>query len=136
MRFDLVENINTVWNDCLPLIEKSFRSKVHLNSALDYYSALLKEEVQLWIAYDENIIGAVITSIDEGSAAKIMSILSLGGTKIEQWIGIMDQTFTQYALENNCDAIEWVGRGGFTRFVEDYEPDGTVYVKLLGDKNG
>lgn len=127
-----IEDIDLHWKKCREILEKAFRGKVHADCADDYYPNLLTGHLQLWIARNENeIIGSAITIMEHGSRAKICTILSCAGDDLANWIDLLDVEITGFAKQNNCDAIEYIGRKGFTKFIPKYVEDGRIYVKLL-----
>jgi len=133
MRFVIInkESINEYWPRCRDILEKAFRGKVHADCVDDYYDLLKIGHLQLWIAQADDIVGAAVTVIEQGSKAKICTILSCAGDNLEKWIALLDSNISEFARENDCDAIEYIGRKGFTRFVPEYVEDGRIYVKLL-----
>ena len=137
MRVDLLtpEVAKHYWPTCRPIIEKAFRDIVQINSVDDYVEGLADGTFQLSVITDDaNVLGAVITSIDEGTNAKVLNVLSLAGEKLPLWIHLVDRHLIKFGKSNQCDAIEYVGRRGFTHFVPEYKEDGVVYVRMLGDE--
>ena len=130
------EQIDVYWERCLPLLKKAFRNRIHADKPEDYYEPLKSNELQLWVAVSDDVIGAVITCIEQGSNAKILYILSLGGEDLREWVSLMDKNLTIFAEYNKCAAIEAVTRQGFSRFVPDFVEDGRVYVKIIGGTHG
>lgn len=127
------QEVNSLWPVCRDILQASFQQRVHVHSVDDYYPFLLSGHYQLWIAIDrEEIIGAVVSSLEEGSNAKICNIMSLAGKDLTKWIGELDSKITEFAKLNGCYAVEAVTRKGFSRYVPDFVEDGMVYVKLTG----
>lgn len=125
------------WPRCREMLANAFRQKVHIHNVDDYYDLIKEGSLQLWAAIEnENLIGAIVTSLDEGSEAKICSIMSLGGDRLEDWIYDADKALDKFAEDNQCFALEYVGRRGFSILVPEYQEDGVVYVKIIGDKYG
>ena len=124
------------WPTCREILKDAFRQKLHIHAVDDYLPLLITSECQLWVALDKEIIGAVVTSIDEGSNARVCNILSLAGKDLESWLYLLDEKLTEFAKLNGCAALEYVGRGGFAKLLPSYQEDGRVFIKLIGEKNG
>ena len=126
------DRLDEFWPICKPMLETAFRFRIHADTADDYYEPLKNSEYQLWVAVSEDrVLGAVITSIIEGSNAKICNIHSLGGDDLPEWVDEMNDTLTGFANENKCAAIEAITRRGFARFVPNWVEDGVCFVKDL-----
>jgi hypothetical protein len=131
------QEIEANWPTCREILKDSFRQKLHIHAVDDYLPLLLTSECQLWVASDDNeIVGAVVTSIDEGSNARVCNILSLAGKDLDSWLQLLDETLTAFAKVNDCAALEYVGRSGFSKLLPSYVEDGRVFIKLIGEKNG
>lgn len=129
--------IPALWSACREILLPAFRYRVQEHTVDDYYEPLLKGELQLWGAFQNStIIGAAVTSIDQGSAAKVCSILSLAGSDLPAWIDQVNALITQFAADHQCTAVQAVTRRGFSRFVPDFVEDGVVYVKIIGSSHG
>ena len=131
------DQITYHWAKAREMLVPSFdRYKVQFHGVDDYLDGLLDGTVQLWAACEQdNIVGVAVTSIDCGSQSKICSILSLGGTDLH-WISGMDAVIEQFANDNNCDALQYVGRRGFSKLIPTWKEDGIVFIKQLGVKHG
>ncbi len=129
--------IENYWPIFQELLRPSFRYRVHTDRVEDYFDPLVEGDYQLWAVVDgEDIISAVVTCLEEGTNAKICSVLCLGGQRLKEWAHLMDETLTAFANENKCYAVEATTRKGFSRFIPNFVEDGVVYVKILGEKNG
>lgn len=131
------EEVDRFWIPCRTLLLKAFRGHVHLHNVDDYYPKLKDGSLQLWVALNDNqeIKASAITSVDEGSEAKLCNILSLGGESLPEWVDELDKNITDFAEKNGCDAIEYVGREGFSHYATGYKKDGIVFVKKIKDKS-
>lgn len=77
---------------------------------------------QLWIAFTDegDVIGAVVTSIENYPRKRALAMHFCGGEDLARWKGPMLKTLQMWARDAGCDVIESSGRPGWTRiFAED-----------------
>lgn len=131
------DQIDDNWQAAREFLRASFDMyKVQFGGVDDYYSGLKDGSFQLWTATKQGaLVGVVVTSIDEGTQAKVCSILSLGGSGLD-WMPDLDALIEKFANDNQCTAMQYVGRKGFQKIIPTWEEDGTVFIKRLGVKNG
>lgn len=128
--------IDGIWLECREILKAAFRQRIHVHTVDDYYPMLKVGDATLWCAIeDDKIIGCVVTVVDIGTGAKVVTMLSLAGRGLKKWIGLLDKTLTEYAERLDCDAVEAVTRRGFSRFVPDFVEDGVVYIKVIRGKS-
>lgn len=129
--------IPALWAECREMLQSAFRYRVQEHTVDDYYDPLLRGELQLWCAFQNgDLIGALVTSIDHGSAAKVLNVLSLAGREFSKWVSMVDRSLTQFAADTQCIAWQAVTRRGFSRFIPDLVEDGVVYIKMVGNSHG
>lgn len=135
-RFIPYADVAKLWPICRQILIPSFRDLVNTHSVDDYLAGLQRQIVQLWVAEDAGLpIGAAVTQVDEGSAMRVCTVLSISGVRFSEWAAQFDKEITSFAKQNGCHAIEAVTRRGFARVLPDLQEDGVIYVKLLGEKN-
>ena len=134
MRFGCLkaDEVDTYWPVCREMLGSAFKDKINIYTVDDYHKPLLEGNLQLWVALnDRDVIGAVVTSIDTGSAMSVCTVHSLAGECLKTWSPLMDEALTKFAKDNNCKAIEAVTRKGFSRVFPDFIEDGTIYVRII-----
>lgn len=123
--------IDVCWPEIRQLLGAAFRDQVNIYSVDDYYEPLKVGGMQLWLAVDSIPIGAVITSIDTGSAMSVCTVHSLAGERLKEWSGLMDDALMGFAKANKCKAIEAVTRKGFSRVFPNFVEDGVIYIRMV-----
>lgn len=127
-----VSQVDTYWPICRNYLEKAVSDRLNIYTIDDYYQPLKKGELTLWVVEkEEKVIGAVLTSIDTGSAGSICSVHSLGGEHFKEWSSLFDQEITAHARAHRCLAIESITRDAFQRILPDLVRTGSVYTRLL-----
>lgn len=132
MIFRLSDNIDKDWEIAKTLLRPAFCRVFHLHDIDEYYPVLKNGFAQLWIAEDDKIRGAIVTSIDEGTNGKILEVRDLGGSKLRKWSQLMEDMLTKFAQMNGCRHIEAVTRKGFSRLVTSFKPQGLdLFIKVV-----
>tara|TARA_R110000744_G_C19257479_1_gene550987 strand:- start:375 stop:821 length:447 start_codon:yes stop_codon:yes gene_type:complete len=94
------------------------------------WEALLKDERQLWMFFDEDnkAEGALVTRIEHYPLKKMLNLMFIGGENIEAWHEELLETLERYARENDCSGLETVGRKGWERFLKKFDWDAAYMV--------
>ena len=129
------DRINEVWEDCEPYIEMGNGKSRDEMSVMDIYKRLSEARMQLWLVFNENreIISVLTTEIIDYPRKTVCRIVTLGGKDLDIWVQDWLETIEEWALENDCVAMETVCRKGFIKKLEKfgYENAYTVLVKEL-----
>ena len=101
----------------------------------DIYEKLLVAEMQLWIVYDEdaNIKSVLTTEIVIYPRMKTCRIVTLGGEGMDIWVEQFLDILEEWAIDNDCVAMETACRKGFIKKLEKfgYEHTYTILTKEL-----
>ena len=127
MRIALVptEYLDTCWDEVEPILQKAVdrQDKYEMGDVL---FALSKNAKSLWIAFDEEgIKGVVVSTIIDHPIKKVLFLDYLsgvagGGTPSNHtWKDYMFDILQKWAYDNNCDSIEFTGRIGWGRALEN-----------------
>ena len=127
--------ITDVWDKCKEYIELgNNKSKQEMNIE-DIYEKLLVAEMQLWIVYDEeaNIKSVLTTEIVIYPRMKTCRIVTLGGEGMDIWVEQFLDILEEWAIDNDCVAMETACRKGFIKKLEKfgYEHTYTILTKEL-----
>ena len=125
------DKVSQVWEYILPHIEAAaVHSEGELEPA-DFYPELLSGEMQLWLVLKETEVAATcITQIIPYPRKKILRILCLGGKKMRDWYFLFDK-IENFAVLNDCVAVEAWARKGFERVLTDWKSSYQVLTKEL-----
>jgi hypothetical protein len=129
------ERIDEVWLECEPYIEMGNGKSRDEMSVMDIYARLSEARMQLWLVFNEDreIISVLTTEIIDYPRKTVCRIVTLGGKDLDIWVEDWLETIEEWALENDCVAMETVCRKGFIKKLErfGYENAYTVLVKEL-----
>lgn len=114
------DQIDFVWPQCLPLLDKGLIESQNDFSELDIYDALKSRDMQLWVWSEKDQITCVlVTTILRYPQKFICQMLVMGGTGMEDWKDDACEEFYAWARSNNCDSIDIHGRKGWGRALGD-----------------
>lgn len=122
-----------IWDSIHPLIEQALAYSDGEYNAGDIYSLLMYQRMQLWIAAtDDELIGMVITEINEYPRKKIGSMVLVAGLGLDDWEFIFPE-IEQWMYEQGVDSVRNLGRVGWRRGAKrhGYEAAYCVYSKPL-----
>jgi hypothetical protein len=75
----------------------------------------------LWVVVDgEDIIAAVTTRVIEYPKRNGMAVDWLGGRRMKEWIGMVNDTVSQHARNHGCSHLEAYGRPAWSRFLHPH----------------
>ena len=81
---------------------------------------LLAGNMQLWIAFDGEIIGGAITEVVRYWKVRSLRVIALAGERFEEWREPMDALFERFGQAHDCSRIELYGRKGWARRLPNY----------------
>lgn len=128
-----------------PLIERFWPlAEPYIKRALDRASGeflpsdiktLLKDKlIQLWlVSENERIIAAVTTEIVNYPQRKHCRVITLGGSKASEWVGLIDTIVCAWAKENGCVAMDASVRQGLVPSLKElgYTAKSVIVVKEI-----
>lgn len=120
--------VSLVPRQLVPQIESELRPLIrklgsHLGNRFDedtLIETLLAGRMDLWIAFDEEIVAFAATAIHTYPLRKVFSCIFCAGEKMDQWADNMMDMLMSYARDSGCASIELTGRPGWTRFLKRY----------------
>ena len=85
--------------------------------------------MQLWIVFDEDykIQAAATTELINYPAKKVCRLVTLGGANFDDWMESI-HAIEQWALENDCVALETFCRKGFAKKIKHLGYEQTYIV--------
>lgn len=105
--------------------------KTDLGSLSDLDADVLSGRALLWVvSVDKRIHCAAVTQIQKTQASKVCMILTCGGSELKSWAHLLSGV-EQYAKEEGCDCVRFIGRKGWGRIYPDYRPVGVVFERRL-----
>jgi hypothetical protein len=127
------EHCSSIWRD----VRKHLSSAVDMSGgrwSMEYLlAALVSNEQNLWIAYDDNkvIHGALTTQLVTYPSNRMMALHFLGGEDFDGWYKEMLDQVTSFAKKCGCEGLETVARKGFWKWFEEdgFEREAAFYDK-------
>lgn len=111
----LPEHYEAIWPDINDYMDGAAKYTHGRFKVEDIKHGLIKNNQQLWIAFDDNIKGAVITEIIQYPQIRALIMHFTGGIKLPTWKDEMLKTLQSYARDKGCNTIESYGRRGWER---------------------
>jgi hypothetical protein len=125
------EDIDMVWGDVVPLIEKAL---LHAEGELmpeDIKKHLDSADLRLWVALkDRNVIASMVTEIIQYPRKKIVRIITLAGKDMSLWYDFLPM-LEGYAIRHGCSSLEAWTRKGMTRKLKDWKHSYDIITKDL-----
>ena len=124
------ENIPTIWDNVIPLLELSQNGEREL-SIDDFFESLMEERMHLWIALEgKELLACMITQFATLPQKRVLRIIFLGGEGMDKWIDHMHMV-EDFALMNGCTSLEVWGRKAWLRILKDWECKYHIITKDL-----
>ena len=125
------EDIDLVWGDVVPLIEKALQ---HAEGELvpdDIKKHLDKGDLRLWIALEgKETIAAMVTEVIQYPRKKIVRVITLAGRNMDMWYDFLPM-IEGYAIRNGCSSLEAWSRKGMARKLKDWKHSYDIITKDL-----
>ena len=125
------EDIDMVWDDVSPLIEKALR---HAEGELipdDIKKHLDSANLRLWVALkDKDVIAAMVTEIIQYPRKKIVRVITLAGKDMSLWYDFLPM-LEGYAIRHGCSSLEAWSRKGMARKLKDWKHSYDIITKDL-----
>ena len=125
------EDVDMVWDDVSPLIEKALR---HAEGELipdDIKKHLDSANLRLWVALkDKDVIAAMVTEIIQYPRKKIVRVITLAGKDMSLWYDFLPM-LEGYAIRHGCSSLEALTRKGMTRKLKDWKHSYDIITKDL-----
>lgn len=113
------EDVGMIW----PTISKILLKAVERDEGKRSLHSLLRELVndrnQLWIVFDGEPIGAVVTAILNYPHARTLKVEWLAGERFEEWAHLISE-IESFAKAQGCNPVEFSGRPGLARVLKRY----------------
>ena len=125
------EDIDLVWGDVVPLIEKALQ---HAEGELvpgDIKKHLDKGDRRLWVALEgKETIAAMVTELIQYPRKKIVRVITLAGKNMDMWYDFLPM-IEGYAIRNGCSSLEAWSRNGMARKLKDWKHSYDIITKDL-----
>lgn len=130
-----------VWPKVRGFLEKATEISEGRYDIQDLYERLTKDpDWVLWVVFsihpetkEMNIVAAITSTWTLYPQMKALHGQFLGGARIEEWQDKFCSIFDEWGRDNECDAVEFTGRKGWTKLLDrnGYRPVFVTYQKDL-----
>ena len=108
-------NIKEWWPDAKPFIERALERSMGEYEAEDIRAALEINDMQMWVAVDdEKVIAVMVTQIVNYPRKRFCDLVLGAGTRLDEWKPGL-RMIQDWAKFNKCDALRIFGRKGWVR---------------------
>ena len=126
------EDVGLIWKQIEPLLLKTLEIDGFAYMPKDIFDSILKKIMQLWISWNgkTNVVeAAIVTEIIDYPRLRSCRYFLAGGTNMKVWFNSMKEQIEQWAIQNNCQRIELVGRKGWVKWLKDYKQKHIILMK-------
>ncbi len=134
MKISLVPSthVDEVWETVEPFLFKATEMSDGRWTTNDVLAAAKDEHFHLWVAIEDGVIvAAATTSFTDYPGKRMLTGQFLGGKRLKDWVGLLDEMLRNWGIANQCAGIELTGRNGWARALKalDWSPKFTVMEK-------
>jgi len=123
-------DVDLIWPLTANFIEAAM-SKTNLSDFAIVADDVLAGRALLWVAAkDRNIQAAAVTQVTKANGHKYCTIVACGGIDRKEWLPLLDE-IEDYARNENCVAMRFFGRNGWSRLLPDYKIIGHITERRL-----
>jgi hypothetical protein len=126
-----IDEIDQVWDKVKDLIKKTSDEILNEN---DIYQYLIDGTYRLWLIIDNSnnkFVSAGTTCIMIHPNHIACRIVTLGGTKLEDYYQSSLKYVENWAKQEGCDFMEVFGRRGWAKILKDYKEECVLLRKHL-----
>ena len=117
------DQLTLIWEGVKKYLDRSCKRSNGRLTPDDIFYDCLNNIKSLWIVYDKesfDIKGIMVTEfINYPTGKKMLSLEHVTGNKMEDWVEMCIDALEDYAVLNQCNGIEGIGRAGFWHWVKD-----------------
>ena len=125
-------HIRNVLVEILPQLDRAAAVTNGRNVTDDLIGDLIAETQVLWCAFDaernNKIIGIVITKIVDYRRRRMMNIVFCAGFEMHSWRKDMFGKIEQFAKDQSCSGLEFIGRKGWAPVLEEHGMKPTYWM--------
>ena len=126
------QDVGLIWKQIEPLLLKPLEIDGFAYMPKDIFDSILKKKMQLWISWNgkTNVVeAAIVTEIIDYPRLRSCRYFLAGGTNMKSWFNPMKEQIELWAIQNNCQRIELVGRKGWVKWLKDYKQKHIILMK-------
>ncbi len=108
--------LDQVWHEVKPLLQLAINKTADGKyESSDVYEAIKAKDMQLWIAFDdEGLCAILVTQIICFPRKKVLRLVFTAGERFEDWLHLFDE-IKNFAKHHGCESVEGYGRPGWEK---------------------
>ena len=124
------KDVWAIWGSVVGFIQSGMAEGESIDTILERLTAT---SCQLWVAYDDElIIAACVTEIVTIGNRQVCNVISVGGTRMDDWLDISLPVIESWAKTKECTAMRFPEiRPGWRRVLKDYHLTKITLEKAL-----
>ena len=119
------EHITQIYPDIEKYVDRMVPTAYGRFEKIDLVNDILSGKATLWVIMDEEddnkLYGIIFTEWSYYPRKKMLSISFAAGDKLDSWIEESLKVLENWAVDNDCDAMEITGRKGWVKKLKDYD---------------
>ena len=115
------ENIEAWWSLVQEYLITALEYGLGEYSIGDIKESCKSKDMQLWVKFDREVLGAFITKIAKYPQKNLLCVILLGGDEFQEWRDEADALLNAFGKEHNCEYIELFGRKGWGKVLKDID---------------
>jgi hypothetical protein len=127
------EGVDLFWERVAPLLAPALLYSGGRIDADALYEGLILRRYLLWVVMDDDVIQAAFaTRTAAYPRRRMLAVDCAGGSRMREWLDLVQQTFRNYARDTDCDGVEMYGRPGWERALSRYGWKRTMVIMEVG----
>ena len=115
------EMVDIVWDEVSGMLERSTYTAVGKCDINDLRSGIEDGVYLLWVVMDgQEILAGVTTRIIEYPKCRALALDWIGGKRMRDWIGLVNEQMVLHAKHNGCAHLEGYGRPAWIRWTRRF----------------
>lgn len=117
------ESLPSVWAKLRPQILRALDTGMGEHYTEEYYyQAVFSGKMTMWAFHEADIVAAGIISVNEHPKDKSIFIELLAGSRLDDWIGLVEPLLHEYAKQIGATTIEASCRPGLADKLKNWRP--------------
>ena len=111
--------VDTCWHKIEGFIDKAAEYTYGRYTTSNIYDLVKEGDYELWVAFNGEIKGAVVTSVTTYPQRKLLCMQFCGGEDLKEWKDPMLALLKRFAKDIGCDGIESTARPGWAKIFQE-----------------
>ena len=113
----IASDMEPIWDTVSSHIKSALQYSDGKYSLEDIREGLESQQMQLFIAMADEIIASAITQITDYPQKRVLTIVLLGGERMNEWLPLLNQ-LEKWGIDEGCEQIELYGRPGWEKVLK------------------